>query len=356
MKLPYKKAIEHLTEIQDSQIVRSPFEMIECIAKISTLVEECIAEFWADITIIDPDKLVLDGDNILCLYLYIIMRARIPNMFAYMKMMDAFSTSYVRSISRYGYCLCTLEIALERITHNSIEDLLQIQNVQPEAERSQSYANNLRESMKLARQRTGSLRVEEFESLLNPAIKVNGSIVNRSGRASIASQHSQRKASRQAGKQVPQMYKRQVTSSLHPPEAFEAARRISIREFNEGIDSQIVNHRRRAGQSVHANSLHTSVYGTDEAPKPQDLARQRSLSARTKEVFEQTRQPTKSSHHKGLLRLATSSNPLSRKSQEQTDSIASNNHSVLDHREEDNVRQQPRNLSFNNATHGVHPR
>ena len=163
-------------------------------------------------------------------------------------MMDAFSTSYVRSISRYGYCLCTLEIALERITHNSIEDLLQIQNAQPEAARSQSYANNLRESMKLARQRTGSLRVEEFESLLNPAIKVNGSIVNKSGRTSIASQHSQRKTFRQAGKQVPQIHTRQNGhNNKQAPEAFEAARRISIREFNEGIDSQIFNHRRQAG-------------------------------------------------------------------------------------------------------------
>lgn len=197
--------------------------MIECIAKISTLVEECIGEFWADITVIDPDKLVLDGDNILCLYLYIIMRARIPQMFAYMKMMDAFSTSYVRSISRYGYCLCTLEIALERITHNSIEDLLQIQNVQPEPERSQSYANNLRESMKLARQRTGSLRVEEFDSLLNPSLKVNGSIVNKSRKSSVASQHSQKQSIRSIGNL--------------PKDAFNPTGRISIREFNEGIDS-----------------------------------------------------------------------------------------------------------------------
>ena len=336
--------------------------MIECIAKISTLVEECIAEFWTDITIIDPDKLVLDGDNILCLYLYIIMRARIPNMFAYMKMMDAFSTSYVRSISRYGYCLCTLEIALERITHNSIEDLLQIQNVQPEAERSQSYANNLRESMKLARQRTGSLRVEEFESLLNPSIRVNGSIVNKSRRASIASQHSQRNTLRQSGNLPGNTYSRQ---NQVPPEAFDPARRISIREFNEGIDSQLFNQRRQGGQSVHASSLHGSVYGTNEVSRPQDFARQRSLSARTKQVFEQTRQPTKSAYHKALLKLPTYSNPLSKKVHEYNENNedyihhsmpTGNNQNVLDHREEDNARQQPRNLSFNNASHGGYDR
>ena len=58
------------------------------------------------------------------LYLYIILRARLPNMFAYIKMMDEFSTTYVRSISRYGYCLSTLEIAMERICNHSLRDLL----------------------------------------------------------------------------------------------------------------------------------------------------------------------------------------------------------------------------------------
>ena len=100
--------------------------MVTCIANISKHIEETITGFWNGITIIDPDKLIIDGDNILMLYLYIILRARIPNLFAYIKMMDEFSTTYVRSISRYGYCLSTLEIAMERITNYSLKDLLVI--------------------------------------------------------------------------------------------------------------------------------------------------------------------------------------------------------------------------------------
>jgi hypothetical protein len=98
--------------------------MVTCISNISKHIEETITQFWEGITIIEPDKLIIDGDNILMLYLYIVLRARIPNMFAIIKMMDEFSTNYVRSISRYGYCLSTLEIAMERITNNTLDDLL----------------------------------------------------------------------------------------------------------------------------------------------------------------------------------------------------------------------------------------
>jgi len=41
-QLPYAKAIEHIAEIQDCSTIRSPFEMINSIAKISKLIEECI--------------------------------------------------------------------------------------------------------------------------------------------------------------------------------------------------------------------------------------------------------------------------------------------------------------------------
>ena len=98
--------------------------MVTNIANISKHIEETITKFWSGITIINPEKLIIDGDNILMLYLYIVLRARIPNMYAFMKMMDDFSTPYVRSISKYGYCLSTLEIAMERITNNSLDDLV----------------------------------------------------------------------------------------------------------------------------------------------------------------------------------------------------------------------------------------
>ena len=89
--------------------------MIKCISLTSELIEQEIDEFWSGITVINRDKLMIDGENNMILYFYIILRARVPSIFAYMKLIQEFSTTYVRSISKYGHCMCTLEIALERI-------------------------------------------------------------------------------------------------------------------------------------------------------------------------------------------------------------------------------------------------
>ena len=89
--------------------------MIKCIANTSVYIEKEIDEFWRGITVINRDKLMIDGENNMILYFYIVLRSRIPSIFAYMKLIQEFSTTYVRSISKYGHCMCTLEIALERI-------------------------------------------------------------------------------------------------------------------------------------------------------------------------------------------------------------------------------------------------
>lgn len=143
MQQPYHDAISAFKIIEDQEIVKSPFEMVQVIANISKNIEETITQFWEGITIIDADKLVIDGDNILMLYLYIIISAKISKICAYMKMMDEFSTPYVRSISRYGYCLSTLEIALERLTNMSIQELIMSQNQSTIIQRSNLFVKDL---------------------------------------------------------------------------------------------------------------------------------------------------------------------------------------------------------------------
>ena len=81
------------------------------------------------------------------LYLYIVLKAKIPNMFAYMKIMEEFSTTYVRSISRYGYCMTTLEVVMDRVSNLTLNELLENQQKQSVAERSKSFRRNFRESI-----------------------------------------------------------------------------------------------------------------------------------------------------------------------------------------------------------------
>lgn len=89
--------------------------MIEAIVDLGKQIEICVNNFWEGITIIDPNKLVIDGHNFLMLYMYVILKLKIPSLFAYVKMMEEFSTQHVRSQSRFGYCMSTLQIAMERI-------------------------------------------------------------------------------------------------------------------------------------------------------------------------------------------------------------------------------------------------
>jgi len=100
--------------------------MINCVFNISKLIEQSINEFWSNVNVSDPDKLIIDGDNILMLYLYIALRANMKSLPAYMKLMEEFSTPHVHSTSRFGYCVSTMEIAMNRIINDTLPELMKL--------------------------------------------------------------------------------------------------------------------------------------------------------------------------------------------------------------------------------------
>jgi hypothetical protein len=63
------------------------------------------------------DKLTLDGDQIIMIYVYIAAKARVPNLFAQIQLAKAFATPFIKT-TRFGYCLTTLEIALKLVIEN----------------------------------------------------------------------------------------------------------------------------------------------------------------------------------------------------------------------------------------------
>lgn len=58
-----------------------------------------------------PEKLALDGDQIIMLYVYICARAQLHNIKAHLHFCKEFSTPFMKT-TRMGYCLTTLEVAL----------------------------------------------------------------------------------------------------------------------------------------------------------------------------------------------------------------------------------------------------
>ena len=101
--------------------------MLNIIHDVSKKIEDAINSFWADITTVNPEKLIIESDNLLMLFLYIILQARIPTLFAYVKLIEEFSTPYVNCQSAYGYHLSTLKIALDKISSTSLAELVEAQ-------------------------------------------------------------------------------------------------------------------------------------------------------------------------------------------------------------------------------------
>lgn len=68
------------------------------------------------------DKLTIDGDTLLMIYIYVCLKSKINYLFAHVKLMNEFSTPFVRS-TKLGYCLSTMEVALNHIVNLTRDDL-----------------------------------------------------------------------------------------------------------------------------------------------------------------------------------------------------------------------------------------
>ncbi len=62
--------------------------------EVTHIIKQEIAEFWKGVNV-SQDKLALDGDQILMLYVYIAAKAKIKNIFAHLEFCKEFSTPYI---------------------------------------------------------------------------------------------------------------------------------------------------------------------------------------------------------------------------------------------------------------------
>jgi len=87
---------------------------------ISNKIVKSINHFWSGLGI-DSEKLTIDGDSLLMIYIFITINAQVPDLFAQIKFMNSFATPFVRT-TKLGYCLTTLEISITHILNMSTED------------------------------------------------------------------------------------------------------------------------------------------------------------------------------------------------------------------------------------------
>ena len=93
--------------------------------QLTTIIKSEIAQFWEGVNV-SNEKLTLDGDQIIMLYVYIAGKAKINNLFAHLQFCKEFSTPFIKT-TRIGYCLTTMEVALQLLTDE--DDLIQPEEI-----------------------------------------------------------------------------------------------------------------------------------------------------------------------------------------------------------------------------------
>lgn len=119
---PYFKAIEKLKELEKQF---SPLRKLGVIVQVSRILCECVDEYWKDDTTVLKEDLVISADQILSIFLYIVIKARITCLAGHVQMILEFGREIVRNGSM-GYYVTTLEACVDQVESLSSELLAKI--------------------------------------------------------------------------------------------------------------------------------------------------------------------------------------------------------------------------------------
>ena len=114
--IPYSSAINILRGIKK---YKTPFEKMLIIASISDQITECCTVFWKEMEkYIKNDFLSIEGDELMTIFLYIIIKSQMPEISIFAKMIKNFTTSTTK-LTTIGYYYSTLEatiVYIEQLT------------------------------------------------------------------------------------------------------------------------------------------------------------------------------------------------------------------------------------------------
>lgn len=143
--LPYSNAIRLLKNISK---YRTPIEKMVLVASISDQITECVNDFWKDMEgYIKHDYLSIEQDELMTIFLYIVIKTQMPDLYVYARMIKNFTTPKIRQ-TMIGFYYATLEATLayiEELKHAS--DAIKIHKELKEARVSLAGITNLRLSI-----------------------------------------------------------------------------------------------------------------------------------------------------------------------------------------------------------------
>jgi len=101
---PYFDAIEKLREVAK---LDTPMKKLKCITELNSVICKCIDDFWKGIPV-PQEKLSIDADQYLSILVYIVIKAKVRDLFTNIALANEFAT--LGSTSSYNaYCLTTLQ-------------------------------------------------------------------------------------------------------------------------------------------------------------------------------------------------------------------------------------------------------
>lgn len=115
---PYLDTIELLKSIT---LYKKPLDKLLLINKLSRSISECINKFWSAVDkTIPPNSLGIEGDDLMNILSYIVIKSQMSELIAQMKFIELFTSTKTRS-NMIGYYYSTLEVSILQL--NSMKDI-----------------------------------------------------------------------------------------------------------------------------------------------------------------------------------------------------------------------------------------
>ena len=112
LSYPYETAIQLIKQIKK---YKTPFEKMMIIANISNEITDCINDFWQEMEeYIKKDYLSIEAEQIMTIFIYIIIKSGIIDIFVHCKLIKLFTTCTTKS-SMIGYYYSTVEASITYI-------------------------------------------------------------------------------------------------------------------------------------------------------------------------------------------------------------------------------------------------
>jgi hypothetical protein len=120
----YAKAITKLRELESNY---SPLKKLDIIIATTRLICECVDDYWKDDQSINKENLVIDADQILSIFLYIVIKAKVMNLKGHVNLIYDFGRKIVQN-GQMGYYVTTIEACILQIESMDSEFLTKLKD------------------------------------------------------------------------------------------------------------------------------------------------------------------------------------------------------------------------------------